>query len=436
MNKVDHGPNTSVFDQRSWRRLDELTLDRKEAHLFKRVFSPACLPNLARSVERTALRVLESSNYGKTDARARVYINETRRDDIVQSLLSDDAKDGECFPSFVQRVSKSKRFSLVMNNLEQASDELASRFGGVLSPFFEQLGVPLGGVEQALFCGNYTTTAFGIHEGFEHALLCHLGPNTKLFHCWSQSEYLQVSGTREPTFSSTNEYSTLLERSKLFQLEPGDVLFLPALVYHVGMQNDYSISVALPLYSYPTSRFLANLVLPTVFSKTLPFDSEGSSEHVPYEDSRHLLHRVKSEFESALQVWENGAIDRVVTDYWNRLSSNGYWELPTTILKNLDIDFATVDSTYSNTATRGHYKLVPPYKFVVGQPKLMGRSRGRYLYIKAQRLHIDLDDIDLLRFAEDLNSGRPAKPRVPSEAVLLREVTGTGGVIASEKPEG
>lgn len=40
-------------------------------------------------------------------------------------------------------------------------------------------GLPAGGSEQVAFMGNYSATAFGVHEGHEDAFLVHLGSGTK-----------------------------------------------------------------------------------------------------------------------------------------------------------------------------------------------------------------------------------------------------------------
>ncbi|MFD9418038.1 JmjC domain-containing protein [Streptomyces goshikiensis] len=43
-----------------------------------------------------------------------------------------------------------------------------------------------------------------------------------------------------------------MEHGECFVLEPGDGLFLPRRVFHVGMQQDtLSVSVATALYTFP-----------------------------------------------------------------------------------------------------------------------------------------------------------------------------------------
>lgn len=315
-----------------WRNEFPLATDQGvRPHLFKSLL-PAGLCRDAPLLQSIADGSLATA-CREGAAKARVYIDESRREDLLSAVLTDQVIKGESLEQYLKRTTGEQRFGFVINNLERVSTELASKFGWFLDSMFTSRGMPIGGVEQVAFAGNYSSTAFGIHEGFEHAFLCHLGPGTKNFYCWSREEYLKLSGgKREPTFG---DFADWLQYGELFVMEPGDILYLPAKVYHVGRQEEFSISIALPLYTYPLPRFFAKVVLP-ILSELVPFDNEGMSDllttnEVVVEEVRSILPRLVSE-------WEDRQVAQVLKDYLMKLRSNGGWEVI-----NLPLDSGAVD---------------------------------------------------------------------------------------------
>ncbi|MDW9570213.1 hypothetical protein GOA98_24580 [Sinorhizobium meliloti] len=257
-------------------------------------------------------------------AKARVYIEEDRREDLLDRVVSGQIEAKETLEAYIRRITGEERFGFVVNNLERVSAPLAEQLGLFLASMFEVRGMPLGGVEQVSFAGNYSSTAFGIHEGFEHAFLCHFGPGTKLFYCWSQATYLQLNnGSRAPTFG---DFTDWLQYGELFIMEPGDILYLPARVYHVGRQSEFSLSVALPLYTYPTPRFLSKVILASLIAE-VPFDQEGMSDLIS-PDRIGVLHDVIArEAHDLFEHWGSTGIGNLLQQYVLKLMSNGGWEI-------------------------------------------------------------------------------------------------------------
>jgi hypothetical protein len=163
-------------------------------------------------------------------------------------------------------VAGAERFSLVINNVETLSPKLAAGLGAFLGSLFEGWGMPMGGAELVAFAGNYSGTAFGVHEGYEDAFLTHCGPGVKHFYTWSNEEYQKLTGGSDPLYG---DYVWLLEHGEHFVLEPGDALFLPQRVFHVGRQDEFSVSVAVPLYTYPDAAVLRQAVLPDLIESLL-----------------------------------------------------------------------------------------------------------------------------------------------------------------------
>ncbi|MFJ4429164.1 hypothetical protein [Streptomyces bobili] len=170
----------------------------------------------------------------------------------------------DAFVPWMQDFVGAERFSLVINNLETVSPALASGLGTFLKSLVDGWGLPLGGAVQVAFAGNCSGTVFGIHEGYEDAFLVHLGPNAKNFYCWPAEQYGKLTGGKQATLG---EYQALLEQGEHFLLEPGDALFQPRRVFHVGTQETFSISVAMPLYTYPYAQLLQSRIIPEVLAE-------------------------------------------------------------------------------------------------------------------------------------------------------------------------
>lgn len=267
-------------------------------------------------------------------AHARVYVGEERRDELLPKALTAPAWNSDTFDPFVpwmQDLVGAERFSLVINNLETVSPALAAGLGTFLRSLIDGWGLPLGGAEQVAFAGNYAGTAFGIHEGYEDAFLVHVGPNAKNFYCWSAELYEKLTGGKEPTYG---DYQALLEHGEHFLLEPGDALFLPRRVFHVGTQDTFSVSVVMPLYTYPYAKLLQSRIIPDVLAALAgdgPDDplNEPSEMAGPTAGPTAVAERLADVGRELLHV----AADRVRAEArrhaeqrWATLRSNGGWE--------------------------------------------------------------------------------------------------------------
>jgi hypothetical protein len=268
-------------------------------------------------------------------AHARVYVGEDRRDDLLPHTLTAPAwASGNTVDSFVtwmQGLVGAERFSLVINNLETISPVLAAGLGTFLRSLIDGWGLPLGGAEQVAFAGNYAGTAFGIHEGYEDAFLVHLGPNAKNFYCWPAEQYEKLTGGKQPTYG---DYRALLEHGEHFLLEPGDALFLPRRVFHVGTQETFSISVAMPLYTYPYAKLVTSRLIPDVLA---PLAGNGPDDPLnapsemadPTGDPTTVAERLAGLGRAMLRAAADRVDDEARAHAEQRLAtlrSNGGWE--------------------------------------------------------------------------------------------------------------
>lgn len=401
----------------------------KKPYLFKAILpAELCNPDEVAA----AFRRLQSSSTSwleDTGVRARVYVEEQREDDLALRALGSEFESDETLLSFMQRITGAERFSLVLNNFERASPLLAGGLGEFIQSMFRVRGVPIGGCEQVLFAGNYSGTAFGVHEGFEHAFLCHLGPGVKDFYCWPRETYLEMThGSRAPTFG---DYQWMLPRGQKFEMEPGDVLYLPALVYHVGRQTDFSTAIAIPLYTYPYQRFIARVLLPGL-SASVPFDEEGMSEHVLYENGARVVDQKLSDLAlNLLFKWRDRDLSRLLQYRWHRLTSNGCWEIPE---KYTFAPFEECGLKQSLNIVQGSVlRVIKPYKICSERGLDCAPSELR-VFLRSTSVVVPYQE-NLPKLFDELNAGKEIVLNSTDNLVLaFRCISQTAGLALIPKP--
>lgn len=309
----------------------------------------------------------------RTPARLRIYLDEDRRDDLaILSTTTDFGKD-ESLSAFVHRITGRPRFCMVINNLELLSERLCANLGDFLQSMFAVRGVPIGGSEQVAFAGNYEGTAFGVHKGHEHAFLLHLGPATKDFYCWSKADFVRLTGGDAPIFG---DYRWLLDHGQKFVLEPGDVLYLPADVYHVGRQCEFSVSIAVPLYTYPQAKYFLLGALPELAASLLSQLEQVPSPHerLAFDDSP-LSDSLQPVAEELLKKLHQHAADRlpaILARYWFGLVSNGGWEVADSSVPAA----ATTEAPIYGVKLRKPYKICWDIDATSAQLRVFLRGRG------------------------------------------------------------
>ena len=396
------------------------TTNRTTPHLFKGIVpasaaSPADVLTGFASIRRA--HAAESA----IGAKARVYVGEDRRDDLLPTVLgAQEWREGE-FVEWMQSLAGADRFSLVINNLETVSPPLAASLGAFLGSLFEGWGFPVGGAEQVAFAGNYAGTAFGVHEGYEDAFLIHLGPNPKNFYTWSAEEYEKLTGGKQALLG---DYKWLLEHGEHFLLEPGDALFLPRRVFHVGTQDQFSVSVAVPLYTHPDAGILRKDILPDLLTSLLlgdgPDDDRNQpSPMAPAGDGGPVAQRLAARGRATLAT----AIDRLeeateqhVQQRWDTVLSNGGWEFS-------EGDFARTEAAAAFTPQQvtpgATVTLIAPYRLRVGPDRVL--LRGLQADLAPAALSPDL--------IEALNSGTAfTLPEDQNVLAAVRALGATGGI--------
>lgn len=254
-----------------------------------------------------------------------------------------------------------ERFAFIINELQDWSPDLTTAAASLLSGMFDLRGIPPWGLEMILFAGNYAGTPFGVHRGFEHAFLCHLGPANKDFYLWSPESYAQLTGGLE----DTPNYDHLLAHGVHVVLEPGDVLYLPALWFHIGAQQSYSSSIAIALYDYPIERWFRSALADALGS--LPADGP-TLPHARIHLDRNPL---REEVDHLLATCVRSRLFSNLDDHWFRMLSNaGFLSKRRDLLGSITLK--------QDDAVR----LIPPYRICCHAGHAPGRSA---VYLRARR---------------------------------------------------
>lgn len=404
------------------------TAERSAPHLFKGVVPPSAVSPADVLAGLGALRHAHETGT-PASAKVRVYVGEDRHDELVDTVLSAPAwGEDEAFVPWMQALAGADRFSVVINNLETTNPALAAGLGLFLRSLFDGWGVPIGGAEQVAFAGNYAGTAFGVHEGFEDAFLVHLGPGVKNFYCWSGEDYRKLTGGDDPLYG---DYAWLLEHGQRFVLEPGDALFLPRRVFHVGTQDAFSVSVAVPLYTYPDTRLLRLSSFPALLDSVLPDDGpkgEGtpSAMHPAAAGPGAIAGALAEKAHAAWAAIGERLQDTIaaqVANRWNTVLSNGGWE---PVEHDLVRDRAAAAFDPEKVASGARMRVPAPYRLV---PTEGG------MFLRGVEVEID-DDTLPAALVEELNTG--ATVTLPDQGGVLkalRSLGATGGLELTTTPE-
>jgi hypothetical protein len=92
--------------------------------------------------------------------------------------------------------------------------------------------------------GNYGYTPFGVHDDTDQSLLWHLGPAPKTAYVWPRERYIELTGG---TLAMV-DYEALLPHANRYELQPGDLLFIPMGDFHILDTRAFSCTLGLTLF--------------------------------------------------------------------------------------------------------------------------------------------------------------------------------------------
>ncbi|GHE12009.1 hypothetical protein [Streptomyces alanosinicus] len=407
--------------------LPEKTAGMRRPYLFKGVV-PASAANTAAVLDGFAAIRRAHATGVEITANARVYVGEEHRPDLVDKVLAADGwHEGGGFPAWMQEQVGAERFSLVLNTLESVSEPLAAGLGEFVGALIDGWGLPAGGAELVAFVGNYSGTAFGCHEGYENAFLTHYGPGTKDFYCWPAEEYRKLTGGSDPLYG---DYTWLLEHGEHFALEPGDALFLPERVFHVGRQSEFSVSVAICLYTLPDAAIARAWIAPDLLGALLASEPDTDAGRPspmqpltagPGELAGRLSTVTAAAFTTAAQQ-APGAAQQHAHQRWYTVLSNGGWQQAD---HDLARDEAAAAFAVTDLAPGTSVAVRAPYRLMV---------TGKQAFLRSCETAAD-PAVLTPGLVERLNDGPTTLPDDPKVIAAIRTLGATGGLTVTTAPE-
>lgn len=401
------------------------TNDRTTPFLFKGIV-PASAANSDAVLDGFSAIRRAHADATPISAHARVYVGEDRRDDLLGTVLDAPGWTDGGFVAWMQELVDADRFSLVVNNLETISPSLAAGLGTFLASLMDGWGVPIGGAEQVAFIGNYSGTAFGVHEGYEDAFLTHYGPGTKHFYTWSGEDYRKLTRGDEPLFG---DYGWLLAHGEHFVLEPGDALFLPRRVFHVGRQDEFSVSIAVPVYTYPDAAILSKAVLPELIESLLTSEPDTELGHpspmasldAGFAPVAHRLTELAVQVLAKAPRQAGAAVERHMRQRWHTVLSNGGWEM-------VDADLCRSEAVAAFEPERvmagAQVNVTRPYRLIVTDGKAFLRG-----------YEVPADPAVLTdEMVAALNTGPITMPANENLLTAVRALGTTGGLTVTAHP--
>lgn len=178
--------------------------------------------------------------------RSRAWVDGGQRYTITDALVGLADKPGLTLPQRLAKACGSPHYCVTFNGLSAWHEPFAQHMQAyILDPLFAELnGAPACGTDFYTFIGNYGYTPFGVHDDTDQSLLWHLGPGPKVAYIWPRACYFELTGGT----LATVDYEALLPYAQRYELQPGDLLFIPMGDFHVLETREFSCTMGLTLF--------------------------------------------------------------------------------------------------------------------------------------------------------------------------------------------
>ncbi|QCP48995.1 hypothetical protein FAZ95_07245 [Trinickia violacea] len=178
--------------------------------------------------------------------RVRAWVQGGQRYTITDALVALANRTDLTLDQRLATANESAEYCTTLNGLSGWCPQFTELMRQeVLIPLFDALGAPPAcGADFYAFFGNYGYTPFGVHDDVDQSLLWHLGPASKTAYIWPRQRYFELTGGT----LSTTDYSLLLPHALRYELQPGDLLFIPMGDFHVLQTREFSTTLGLTLF--------------------------------------------------------------------------------------------------------------------------------------------------------------------------------------------
>ena len=178
--------------------------------------------------------------------RVRAWVHGGQRYTITDALVALAVRADLTLEQRLVLATESTEFCATFNGVTGWCSKFAERMQKeMLSPLFDALGAaPVCGTDFYAFFGNYGFTPFGVHDDVDESLLWHLGPASKTAYVWPRHHYIELTGGT----LSTTRFASLLTDALRYELQPGDLLFIPRGDFHVLQTEQFSATLGLTVF--------------------------------------------------------------------------------------------------------------------------------------------------------------------------------------------
>jgi hypothetical protein len=174
----------------------------------------------------------------------RVNIGGKFNEAATTNVVSNGPILGESLESWQQRIYPDQKLGIVINISHIYSKTLENRGNKWLGEYKAALGKSYATLDVAIFLGNYGYTPFGIHKDDGYTDIFHFHTfGKKTMWTWSEPEYNKMK-LRVESFASRED---MLASGTRFEIESGDLFFMPAHFYHIGYTPDPSGAISFGL---------------------------------------------------------------------------------------------------------------------------------------------------------------------------------------------
>ena len=171
-----------------------------------------------------------------------------------------------------------RRYGLAINFAEHGDFAFWRWSRDFLRPLHRAIGMSNAGTYNAVFVGNYTRTAVGVHVDQESVFSVPV-VGRKAIRTW-HPDYVE----KHPELMGANDYAEQLGASTLTTAEPGGFIYWPSKLWHVGESDgtELSVAIAVSCLCFPDGDFAMgppsfDALQKHVWSdapKTVPFDPD------------------------------------------------------------------------------------------------------------------------------------------------------------------
>lgn len=356
-----------------------------------------CFKNLIKEIINAFLE------RGEHHIGLKTYVNQELNHSIVEKMLGSPPKDFQSIEAWCKQIFGDDKFGMVLNTLEGYNNAFSEKAAELVGPLLQEAGLPLQGLSFLFFMGNYGFTPFGIHKESrgEEGMLFHLGPGKKTFYTWDSPEY----NTIEHYQDSLKNIDEMLPSAKAYELNPGDVMFIPHQVFHIANSSEFSLSFVMD-YINPQSDQFENKLLEAAAKEALVLKNDYQTP-LQYESQDHIdklaiIEKINIAFRRQLmELKSNAGILRKSLIINKNTLPNGNFQIKSKPIFPLFFDRQGDDKLI--VFARGH-RLIKP--FHSNFEKLMNRfNLQETIQIEEifQNLQPQWDMIDVLSFISDLN---------------------------------